>query len=135
VTERLFVYGTLQPGASQWRLLEPFVAGTPRPAELPGALYDTGRGYPALELGSGSGSVVRGWVVELREPSDTALSAMDEYEASEYRRARVTLADGVECWTYVWIEGFAGLRRLTEPWPDLRRRSGHGGGGQGTLGG
>ncbi|HEV2781710.1 MAG TPA: gamma-glutamylcyclotransferase family protein [Actinophytocola sp.] len=134
MSDRLFVYGTLQPGATHWRLLEPFVSGSPRPASLPGVLYDTGRGYPALRLDSGSGPVVRGWVVELRAPSDAALSAMDEYEGVEYRRVRVTLSDGVDCWTYVWIAGFAGLRRLTEPWPHLRPSAGHDRGPRGTLG-
>jgi gamma-glutamylcyclotransferase (GGCT)/AIG2-like uncharacterized protein YtfP len=108
VTDRLFVYGTLQPGASAWHLLEPLAAGTPRPAELPGVLYDTGRGYPALRLGNGS--AVSGWVVELRQPADTVLSIVDSYEGDEYERVMVTLADGVECWTYVWIAGFDGLR-------------------------
>jgi gamma-glutamylcyclotransferase (GGCT)/AIG2-like uncharacterized protein YtfP len=51
VADRLFVYGTLQPGASAWGLLEPWVRGTPRPAVVQGVLYDTGRGYPALSLG------------------------------------------------------------------------------------
>lgn len=112
MTDRLFVYGTLQPGASHWRLLEPLVTGTPRPATLPGALYDTGHGYPALSLGAGPG--VPGWVVELRAP--TEWSEMDTYEGPEYRRELVTLADGTECWTYVWIEGFDGMRLLDGAW-------------------
>jgi gamma-glutamylcyclotransferase (GGCT)/AIG2-like uncharacterized protein YtfP len=115
VTDRLFVYGTLRPGASAWSLLEPWVAGPPPPATLPGALYDTGRGYPALRLGGTAG--VSGWVVELRQPSGAALSVVDSYEGSEYRRVLVTLPGGVECWTYVWTEGFDGMRRLSSPWP------------------
>jgi gamma-glutamylcyclotransferase (GGCT)/AIG2-like uncharacterized protein YtfP len=112
VVDRLFVYGTLKPGASAWRLLEPFTVGSPVPAALPGVLYDTGRGYPALLL-SGDGTV-SGWVVTLRSPG-TALSAMDDYEGAEYQRVLVTLADGTACWTYVWIEAAAGMRRL-EVW-------------------
>ncbi|HET9140631.1 gamma-glutamylcyclotransferase family protein [Actinophytocola sp.] len=114
--ELLFVYGTLQPGASHWHLLRPWVNGPPRPAELPGVLYDTGRGYPALELRP-DGPRVSGWVVELRSPSEPALAAMDSYEGAEYRRERVALADGTGCWTYVWIVGFDGLHPLREPWP------------------
>jgi gamma-glutamylcyclotransferase (GGCT)/AIG2-like uncharacterized protein YtfP len=114
--DRLFVYGTLQPGASAWHLLEPWVTGTPRPAGLPGVLYDTGCGYPALELRA-DGPAVSGWLVRLRAPSGPALAALDSYEGSEYRRVRVRLADGERCWTYVWIMGFAGLRRLGTPWP------------------
>jgi gamma-glutamylcyclotransferase (GGCT)/AIG2-like uncharacterized protein YtfP len=112
VTERLFVYGTLKPGASHWRLLEPLVTGTPRPVTLPGALYDTGRGYPALSLGDGPG--VPGWVVELR--AGAQWSAVDTYEGPEYERVRVRLPDGTECWTYVWIEAFTGMRLLNQPW-------------------
>lgn len=108
MTDRLFVYGTLQPGASAWHLLEPLATGTPRPAELSGALYDTGRGYPALRLCDGSR--VSGWLVELGQPADGALSIMDSYEGVEYERVLVTLADEVECWTYVWIAGFDGLQ-------------------------
>lgn len=118
MTDRLFVYGTLQPGASAWGLLEPYVVGTPRPAELAGVLYDTRQGYPALRLGGGS--VVPGWVVQLREPSAAALSAMDAYEGAEYRRVRVRLADGVECWTYEWIAGLKGLSQLSGPWHAVR---------------
>lgn len=91
MSDRLFVYGTLQPGASAWSLLSPFTVGEPRRAVLPGALYDTGRGYPAL-------------------------SAMDSYEGAEYRRVLVRLPDGTACWTYEWIDGFDGLRLLTTPW-------------------
>lgn len=50
---RLFVYGTLQPGASHWGMLR--ATGRPRPARLPGTLFDTGLGYPALRLGAGPG--------------------------------------------------------------------------------
>jgi gamma-glutamylcyclotransferase (GGCT)/AIG2-like uncharacterized protein YtfP len=112
LTDRLFVYGTLKPGASAWRLLEPFTAGDPVPATLPGVLYDTGRGYPALlldELGE-----VPGWLVTLESPG-AALSAMDDYEGTEYQRILVTLPDGAPCWTYVWIEAIDGMRRL-EVW-------------------
>jgi len=110
---RLFVYGTLQPDASDWWRLEPHATGEPRPAALPGTLFDTGLGYPALRLGNGPG--VSGWVVDLAEPA-AALSTMDDYEGAEYRRVRVSLPGGPLCWTYVWINPTAGLRMLTGPW-------------------
>ncbi len=110
---RLFVYGTLQPGASHWRLLEPHATGEPRRAQLPGTLYDTGLGYPALRQGEGPG--VHGWVVELATPAP-ALSIMDEYEGAEYRRVRTGLTDGTQVWTYVWVDPFDGMRVLTTPW-------------------
>ena len=110
---RLFVYGTLQPGASDWWRLEPHATGNPVRAALPGALFDTGLGYPALRLGTGPG--VSGWVVDLARPT-AALSLMDEYEGTEYRRVRVSLPGGLLCWTYVWSSPFDGLRMLTAPW-------------------
>ncbi len=110
---RLFVYGTLQPGASHWPMLAAAAAGEPRRAELPGTLFDTGYGYPALRLGDGPG--VSGWLAELTDPA-TALSTMDEYEGKEYRRVRVTLRGGTQAWTYVWVDPFDGMRVLTTPW-------------------
>ena len=109
----LFVYGTLQPGAAAWSLMSPHAAGPARPARLPGSLYDTGQGYPALLLGDGPG--VSGWVVPLR--SGAALAALDEYEGPEYARVRVVLADGSVAWTYVWLRPVDGMTRLGESWP------------------
>lgn len=109
----VFVYGTLQPGASAWRLLARHAAGPARPASLPGSLYDTGRGYPGLVLGPGPG--VAGWSVPLR--SGAALAELDEYEGAEYARVRVVLADGAPAWTYVWLPPTAGMPLLRDPWP------------------
>jgi gamma-glutamylcyclotransferase (GGCT)/AIG2-like uncharacterized protein YtfP len=110
---RVFVYGTLQPHATDWSRLEPHATGTPRPAKIPGTLFDTGLGYPALRLGSGPG--VSGWVVDLAEPA-SALPMLDEYEGTRYRRIRVVLPGGLLCWTYVWVNSIEGLRMLTAPW-------------------
>ncbi|GAA3992905.1 hypothetical protein GCM10022247_10170 [Allokutzneria multivorans] len=110
---RLFVYGTLQPGASAWRLLEPFADGPGTEQRLPGRLYDTGLGYPALRLGGGPG--VPGRAVVLRDPA-AAFPVLDEYEGEEYRRVRVSLADGLVAWTYVWVEEVAGMAELTSGW-------------------
>lgn len=121
---RLFVYGTLQPGASAWRVAQPWVGGEPRPGRLTGALYDTGRGYPALRLGDGQGrkdgqgladGQAPGWLLPLRSPA-AALSELDDYER-EYDRVRVRLSDGTLCWTYVWRESIDGMPRLTNGWP------------------
>ncbi|MGH3762829.1 gamma-glutamylcyclotransferase family protein [Actinophytocola sp.] len=108
---RLFVYGTPRPGASHWPLLERYATGEPCRAELPGTLFDTGLGYPALRPGDGPG--VPGWVVELATPA-AALSTLDEYEGKEYRRVRVTLDGGTQAWTYVWTSPFDGMREITD---------------------
>ncbi|TDV41775.1 gamma-glutamylcyclotransferase family protein [Actinophytocola oryzae] len=109
---RVFVYGTLQPTASDWWRLEPHATGS-RQARMPGTLYDTGLGYPGLLLGDGPG--VEGWVVHLGEPA-RALAELDGYEGSEYRRVRVALPGGMWCWTYVWVNSTEGMRKLTAPW-------------------
>lgn len=109
---RVFVYGTLQPTASDWWRLEPH-AGQTYEARIPGVLYDTGLGYPALRPGTGPG--VAGWVVHLAEPA-RVLSELDEYEGTEYRRTRIALPGGLSCWTYVWVDSVEGLRILTAPW-------------------
>jgi gamma-glutamylcyclotransferase (GGCT)/AIG2-like uncharacterized protein YtfP len=110
---RLFVYGTLRPGASQWPMIEPHVTAEPRRARLRGTIFDTGFGYPALRLGTGSD--VSGWVVELATPAAT-LSTVDEYEGAGYRRVRVTLDDGAQAWTYVWVGSVDGMPVLTSSW-------------------
>lgn len=110
---RVFVYGTLQPGCSAWSLAAPWVHGEPRRAEVPGTLYDTGEGYPGLLLGTGG--LVPGWVLPLADPV-AALAALDEYEGEEYRRIRLTLADGTVCWTYVFAAATTGFR-VVPAWP------------------
>jgi gamma-glutamylcyclotransferase (GGCT)/AIG2-like uncharacterized protein YtfP len=82
---------------------------------MPGALYDTGLGYPALRLGDGPG--VSGSVVDLARPAE-ALAELDEYEGAEYRRTRIALPGGLLAWTYVWVNSIEGLRILTAPWGD-----------------
>ncbi|MCG8917446.1 gamma-glutamylcyclotransferase [Actinokineospora sp. PR83] len=109
---RLFVYGTLQPGAPMWPLLAGVACGEPRPGRLAGSLYDTGLGYPALRLGDGPG--VSGWTVPLR--AGVSLAALDEYEGPEYARVRVVV-DGAWAWTYVWLEPVEGMSVLSAPWP------------------
>ncbi|MDQ3405486.1 MAG: gamma-glutamylcyclotransferase [Actinomycetota bacterium] len=108
----LFVYGTLQPGARAWHLLAPLSAGAPVPARLPAELFDTGQGYPALRLGGDA--EVSGWLVRF---TAGALTTLDEYEGGEYTRVRVTMADGTQCWTYVWTGPTENLTVLRDPWP------------------
>ncbi|MFB9428247.1 gamma-glutamylcyclotransferase [Streptoalloteichus tenebrarius] len=114
--DRLFVYGTLQPGAAGWPLLAPFVVGPGRPATLPGVVHDTGRGYPALRLDSDD--LVPGQVLTLRDPA-AALPRLDRYEGEEFRRVRVRLPDGSVCWTYVWtnLDDLHRMPALPHGWP------------------
>ena len=54
--ERLFVYGTLQPGRLRWPFLARFAIGH-RPAEVSGTIYDTGYGWPVAVFGPSAESV------------------------------------------------------------------------------
>lgn len=110
--DRLFAYGTLQPGGSAWDLVAPFVAGEPERAALPGSVHDTGRGYPAY-LAEGPGAP--GWLLRLRAPAE-ALPVLDRYEGPEYRRIRVADAAGRLCWTYLWTAPTGGLTPLPAGW-------------------
>jgi gamma-glutamylcyclotransferase (GGCT)/AIG2-like uncharacterized protein YtfP len=111
--DRVFVYGTLRPGGTAWSVAAPWCAEPPEPAQLPGTLYDTGLGWPALRL-SGTNRVP-GWLLRLRTPAD-ALAALDDYEGKEYRRVRVALADGCICWTYEWTDPVTGMTELARGW-------------------
>lgn len=112
--DRVFVYGTLRPGDTHWRLISPYVIGEPVETTLTGTLYDTGLGYPALHQ-TGAG-LVPGWTLRLRE-SARALPELDDYEGPEYRRVRVVDSNGRLCWTYLWIEPVAGFSPLSDGWP------------------
>jgi gamma-glutamylcyclotransferase (GGCT)/AIG2-like uncharacterized protein YtfP len=111
--DRLFVYGTLQPGQRAWHLMEPVIDGEPEKTRLPGTLLDTGRGYPALRPGHGPG--VPGWVLRLKSPED-ALPVLDEYEGAEYRRVRVVLPSGAIAWTYLWVAAVQDMPVLPDGW-------------------
>jgi gamma-glutamylcyclotransferase (GGCT)/AIG2-like uncharacterized protein YtfP len=89
---RVFVYGTLQPGASAWWRLAPAARRT-WPALAAGRVHDTGRGYPALvrnPTAVADGVLAHGHVVELDDPVAT-LPALDAYEGPDYRRERVVV--------------------------------------------
>jgi gamma-glutamylcyclotransferase (GGCT)/AIG2-like uncharacterized protein YtfP len=110
----LFVYGTLMPGRLRWPHVAGVVAET-RPATVTGTLYDTGRGYPALLL-TGS-SAVEGVLLGVRdEDAQSVLTLLDEVEGPEYRRARVTTADGTPASTYEWVGDPNGFAVLAGRW-------------------
>ena len=113
--DRLFVYGTLQPGRSSWHLVEDAVEGEPEPIVLPGTLHDTGLGYPALRPGEGPG--VPGYLLRLTSP-ELALPVLDEYEGEDYRRVRVVLPGGAISWTYVWTAAIDDMPVLPDGWID-----------------
>lgn len=111
---RLFVYGTLMPGRLRWPQLEPY-AVTTRPAGVPGALYDSGNGWPVAVFGSGDG-VVPGVIVEL-DPDrvDQALVILDDIENTAtdmLRRIVVTTTEDEQAWAYDWPHDVASMTRI-----------------------
>lgn len=105
---RLFAYGLLRPGQVSWSFVEPYATGEHRPADVPGTVLDTGRGYPAW-LPDGPGRTA-GTLIELRDPVG-AFPAMDAYEGPEYERIRTVLDDGTVAWAYAWRAPTTGFRR------------------------
>ena len=101
---RLFVYGTLVPGDVAWPHLARWVVGEPVAAAVPGALYDTGRGYPAATFPADADGLVHGVVADLRpDLIERAWRSLDRYEGHEYERVMVRTTEGDEVFAYVWI--------------------------------
>lgn len=103
---RLFVYGTLAPGGSGHHLLES-LPGTWQVGTITGKLYPDGfgltAGYPVVDIRE-----VRERVPGFLFRSDAleeCWARLDAYEGEGYRRARVavTLADGVQVETFVYV--------------------------------
>lgn len=98
MTERLFVYGSLQDPAVQKRIIGRTIEGTP----------DSLAGYTRkwIQFPEGefpmifpeAGSVVEGHVLDVT-PEEIPL--LDRYETTAYRRIRVTLQSGLETWVYM----------------------------------
>jgi gamma-glutamylcyclotransferase (GGCT)/AIG2-like uncharacterized protein YtfP len=109
----LFVYGTLMPGRLRWPLIAADVVGQ-RPSAIPGTLYDTGHGYPALVVGGNRR--VPGWLLELSERAPTVFEKLDVVEGPHYRRTDITTFDGVRALTYAYIGDPAGFTVLDGPW-------------------
>ncbi len=110
----LFVYGTLRSGGEAATVLEG--ADLIARASVPGGLYDTGNGYPALVLAGGGKVHGEVW----RCPAGL-LPGLDEYEGVGerlFRRVGVEVRDW-PCWTYV-----AGPRLARLLTPDRRIASG-----------
>ena len=106
VMERLFVYGSLQPGGANGHVLAP-LKGQWEPAVIRGNLVEAGwgasMGYPALVLDE-SGDEVHGHV--LASSQLTAKWAdLDEFEGDGYERvvAPVTLSSGERVRAHVYV--------------------------------
>lgn len=107
VAHHLFVYGTLRPGDVRWRILAPFVVDDGFDDTVPGALYDTGRDYPAARFGPDG--TIHGRTFGLLAASlDRCLAVLDEVEgtvAGLYHRVLLTTDRGVRAWAYEYGAG------------------------------
>jgi gamma-glutamylcyclotransferase (GGCT)/AIG2-like uncharacterized protein YtfP len=113
----LFVYGTLRPGESRWRHLQPYVVDDGFADTATGRLFDTGQGYPAalfapdraVEAPVTLDQVIHGHTFGLLEAS--LAQALDHLDAVEgavrglYRRIVVETAAGVRAFAYEYGGG------------------------------
>ena len=106
--------GCCSRGSESWRLVAPHALGPPRPASVPGAVFDTGRGYPAWRPDGSPARPPAWWCRCANRPR--LLPALDAYEGAEYQRVRVATADGTVCWAYAWAAATRGLRPLPTGW-------------------
>lgn len=96
--ELLFVYGTIKDRNEQQAVLGRQLIG--RPGRLHGfrlkSLREGRSVYPIIE--EGAGEVIEGLVMEV---SGEDLKRLDVYEGESYRRGRVALESGDDCWAYM----------------------------------
>lgn len=117
----IFVYGTLQPGQSRWRIVEPFAVGshTAIRAVAQGQLFDTGYGWPAAVFSPGVSYPVPGVVIAIRPESIhealTMLDAVEGVGSGLFRRITIKV-ERRPCWTYHWPGSTTEFRRITR-WP------------------
>ena len=104
--ERLFTYGSLQPGGPNEHVLDS-VEGTWEPAFLRGRLVKAGwgeaLGYPGLVIDE-SGDKVNGHLFSSSHLGDR-WAYLDEFEGSEYQRtlSSVSLMNGAQVEAYVYL--------------------------------
>ncbi|HXH77022.1 gamma-glutamylcyclotransferase family protein [Nocardioides sp.] len=104
--QRLFVYGSLAPGASNEHVLAD-VDGQWEPASVTGALVDEGsafeQGYPAIVL-SMDGPVVDGLLFSSDDLAEH-WARLDEFEGEDYERVtvRARRQDGQPVAAHVYV--------------------------------
>jgi gamma-glutamylcyclotransferase (GGCT)/AIG2-like uncharacterized protein YtfP len=116
VSAHLFVYGTLMPAQGRWSVLEPFVAGSPRAAQVPGRLYRTPYGWPAAVFDPHLDHEIPGVLVTLEVTmAEEALDAIDAIEgvsAGLFQRISLTTTSGEPCWAYHWPASTQGFDEI-----------------------
>lgn len=113
MSTKLFVYGSLKRNESAHSFLEHYGASFVKEAFTKSKyhLYQISW-FPGMvidELMAGKG--VYGEVFEV---SDACLERLDQYEGSPdlFRRETITLEDGSEAVTYIYVQPFSGKERI-----------------------
>lgn len=117
VPARVFVYGTLMPGQSRWSALEPY-ATTWTPATAAGRLWDTRRGYPAVQFGA-TGDPVPGFLVLLApERAARAIAELDRIEGEGVLFGRVEIVTSAgPAGSYEWLGPTDDFTPMVHGWP------------------
>lgn len=98
----VFAYGTLQPGESRWRHVEPHVIDY-RPDSAFGRRVDTGLGFPGMV--PDEASTIHGTLLRVRpESRHELIHLLDSIEGHPdfYQRSLLRLHSGELAWAYVW---------------------------------
>ena len=107
MSEKVFVYGTLRRGASNaWRMVSGEFMGE---ARVCGELWKVDW-YPGVIL-KGKGLVLG----EVWEVTGETMTALDEFEGSEYQRVKVSVdleSKTDEVWIYEWLGDPSGLVKV-----------------------
>jgi gamma-glutamylcyclotransferase (GGCT)/AIG2-like uncharacterized protein YtfP len=126
MSANLFVYGTLMPGHGRWSSLEPFVAGSPRVAQVPGRLYRTPYGWPAAVFDPQLYSLVPGVLVALAPTVEVkSLAAIDAIEGVStglFQRVCLTTTSEERCWGYHWPASTQGFEEIPDWTYDARSK-------------
>jgi len=99
MTDRVFVYGTLQRGEERSRFMEGCVLTTT--FSVLGRLYHTGRGYPAAVFDSDSKGMVHGELYKMQD-AENKIAELDKVEGTEsglFRRVELDYG-GVSFYCY-----------------------------------
>ena len=91
----VFVYGTLRPGESRWRHVEPYIVDQ-RPDSAAGRRVDTGLGFPGMVLDEAA--TIHGTLLRVRPETHVELiRLLDAIEGHPdfYRRSLLRLRSGV----------------------------------------
>lgn len=99
IIDRIFVYGTLLRGEERSCYMQG--CSLTNILEVPGIMYDTGRGYPAALLDDRSDGTVSGELYIMEDPL-TKIDELDRVEGTEsglFKRSRIS-SSGVDFYCY-----------------------------------